>query len=93
MEHTTSHAGPGHVAIWICLVVLLIAGIAVVNLPLAKATATAAVFGIAAVKAFLVGRHYMHLRGQPPMIYALIVVPVLLAAAFAITLLPDIGFR
>jgi len=90
---TYERSGPTHVMIWVWLVLLLVGGLAVFSLPLAKEAATVLVFGIAAVKAFLVGRHYMHLHGQPPVLYALIAVPVLLATAFALALLPDIGFR
>jgi caa(3)-type oxidase subunit IV len=91
MEHAGSR--PSHVTIWVWLVALLAAGMALFTLPITKVTATVAIFAIAVVKAFLVGRHYMHLRGQPPMLYAIVGVPVLLAVALAITLLPDIGFR
>lgn len=84
---------PSHVTVWVWLVVLLAAGLVVFAVPIDKTTATVLVFAIAAVKAFLVGRHYMHLRAQPPMLYALIGIPVVLAIALVVTLLPDIAYR
>ncbi len=90
---TTHRPHPSHVTIWVWLVALLAAGMALFTLPIAKTTATIAIFAIAVVKAVLVGRYYMHLYGQPPMLYAVVGVPVVLAVAFAISLLPDIAFR
>jgi caa(3)-type oxidase subunit IV len=86
-------AHPSYVTIWVWLVALLVAGMGVFFLPMGKAAATTLILGIAIVKATLVGRHYMHLRRQPPMLYAVIAVPVLLAVFLVVALLPDIGLR
>jgi caa(3)-type oxidase subunit IV len=85
--------GPSHLLVWAWLVALLVVGMAVFALPMGKTAATTLILGIAVVKAVLVGRHYMHLRAQPPMLYLIVGVPVVLAVAFAITLLPDIALR
>jgi hypothetical protein len=45
------------------------------------------------VKSSLVVRHYMHVRRQPLMVYAMLCIPVILAIALMLVLLPDIGFR
>jgi caa(3)-type oxidase subunit IV len=86
-------SGPGYVTVWVWLVVLLAAGMAVFAVPMSKTVAVTLVFAVALVKATLVGRHYMHLRHQPPALYAIVAVPVLLAVAMVLSLLPDIAFR
>ena len=83
----------GYVAIWVWLLVLLAGGVALIALPLAKTVAVVLIFTVAAVKAGLVIRHYMHVRAQPLMVYALLAVPALLAIALTLILLPDIAFR
>ena len=81
-----------YLSIWVWLVLLLAAGVGLLAVPLSKTFAVILIFAVAAVKAFLVLRHYMHVRGQPWMIYALIAVPVVLAVAMTLALLPDIAF-
>jgi caa(3)-type oxidase subunit IV len=83
----------GYVTIWGWLVALLAAGIALILLPLSKDVAIVLIFGVAAVKAFLVARHYMHLKHQPLMVYVMLGIPVLLAIAFMFVLMPDIAFK
>ncbi len=82
----------GYLTIWVWLIVLLAAGVALLAVP-SKTLAVVLIFTVASVKAFLVLRHYMHVRHQPLMVYALLAVPVLLAIALTIVLLPDIAFR
>ncbi len=82
----------GYLTIWVWLIVLLAAGVALLAVP-SKTLAVVLIFAVASVKAFLVLRHYMHVRHQPLMVYALLAVPVLLAIALTIVLLPDIAFR
>ncbi len=82
-----------YVTIWVWLVAMLVVGVTLVVLPLSKVTAVFLIFAVAVVKAALVIRHYMHLRAQPLLIYVIAGVPVLLAIAMTLTLLPDIGFR
>ncbi|HVO22960.1 MAG TPA: cytochrome C oxidase subunit IV family protein [Candidatus Margulisiibacteriota bacterium] len=82
----------GYLTIWVWLLVLLAAGVALLAVP-SKTLAVVLIFTVASVKAFLVLRHYMHVRHQPLMVYALLAVPLLLAIALTIVLLPDIAFR
>ncbi len=82
----------GYLTIWVWLIVLLAAGVALLAVP-SKTLAVVLIFTVASVKAFLVLRHYMHVRHQPLMVYALLAVPLLLAIALTIVLLPDIAFR
>jgi caa(3)-type oxidase subunit IV len=88
-----AHTGPGYVSIWVWLIVLLAAGMLVFEVHLSKTTALLLVFGIALVKAYLVVRHYMHLKDVPPALYAIAGVPVLLAIAMVLSLFPDIAFN
>lgn len=80
-------------AIWLWLVGLVAVGLALFLLPLSHAQITALLMAIALGKAFLVARHYMHLRAQPAMLYAIALVPVLLAIILAMVLLPDVAYR
>ncbi len=82
----------GYHTIWVWLMILLAAGVALLAVP-SKTLGVVLIFSVAAVKAFLVLRHYMHVRHQPLMIYVMIGVPVLLAIALTLVLIPDIAFR
>jgi len=83
----------GYLTIWVWLIVLLAVGVALLAAPVSKTLAVVLIFAVASVKAFLVLRHYMHVRHQPLMIYMMLGVPLLLAIALTIVLLPDIAFR
>ncbi len=83
----------GYVTIWMWLVLLLGAGVALIALPLSKTLAVILIFAVATVKAVLVVRHYMHVRAQPVMVYAILTVPLVLAIALLFVLLPDIAFK
>jgi caa(3)-type oxidase subunit IV len=83
----------GYVTIWVWLVVLLTVGVSLLVMPLSKTLAVILIFAVATLKAFLVLRHYMHVRHQPLMIYAILCVPLLLAIALVFVLMPDIAFR
>lgn len=85
--------GPSYVTIWVWLVVLLAAGLLLAFAPLGKPMAVFLVFTVAAVKATLVARHYMHLKSEGLLIYAIAGIPVLLIVVLALTLVPDIVFR
>jgi caa(3)-type oxidase subunit IV len=86
-----AHTGPSYLTIWFILVAMLAAGMVVFTLGLSHMTAILLIFGIAVVKAFFVIRHYMHLKNMPPMLYVIAGVPVLLAIAMVLSLVPDIG--
>ena len=90
---SASKPSVGYLTIWVWLIVLLGVGVALLAAPVSKTFAVVLIFAVASVKAFLVLRHYMHVRHQPLMIYVMIGVPVLLAIALTIVLLPDIAFR
>lgn len=81
------------VVIWMWLVGLLGAGMMIFILPIPRIAALLLIFGIAAFKATLVLRDYMHLKGEKMLIYAIVFTPLLLAAALALVLIPDIVFR
>lgn len=82
-----------YVAIWMWLLVLLAIGLLVTSAPLGKPMAIFLIFTVAAVKATLVARHYMHLRSESLLIYAIAGLPVLLLLGLALALVPDIVFR
>jgi caa(3)-type oxidase subunit IV len=90
-----THEGrfPSYVAVWGWLVALLGAGLMCAYLPFGKAMAIFLVFTVAVVKAFLVARHYMHMRSEGVLIYAIAGIPVLLLLGMVIALVPDIVFR
>jgi caa(3)-type oxidase subunit IV len=83
----------GYVTIWTWLMTLLVIGVAVIAMPFSHTLAIVLLFSVATVKAFLVLRHYMHVRMQPLMIYVMIGVPLLLAIALTFVLMPDIAFH
>ena len=84
---------PSNVAIWSWLVALLVAALFCAYLPFGKALAIFLIFALAVVKAFLVARHYMHLRSESLLIYAIAGIPVLLLLGLTLALVPDIIFR
>lgn len=90
---TAERAHPNYVAIWVWLVVLMVAGVLATRLPLGKSAVNNLIFAIAAVKAALVALNYMHLKSENWLIYALAIVPVLLVVAMTLVLFPDIVFH
>lgn len=82
-----------HVIVWGWLVVLLIAGLAIFVLPIPKSAAVLMIFGVAAIKAALVLRNFMHLKHEHILIYLIALVPMILFLAFALSLIPDIVYR
>jgi caa(3)-type oxidase subunit IV len=84
---------PSYVAIWGWLIALLAAALFCAYVPFGKALAIFLIFTLAVIKAFLVARHYMHLRTESLLIYAIAGVPVLLLLGLTLALVPDIIFR
>jgi caa(3)-type oxidase subunit IV len=84
---------PSYVTIWGWLVGLLIAALFCAYLPFGKAMAIFLIFTLAVAKASLVVRHYMHLRTETLLIYAIAGIPVLLLLGMILALVPDIVFR
>ena len=81
---------PNYVAIWVWLIVLMLAGVLVTLLPLDRSAVVGLIFAVATVKAALVALNYMHLKSENWLIYALAIVPVLLVIAMTFVLFPDI---
>ena len=90
---SAERAHPNYVAIWLWLVVLMIAGVAATYLPLGKEAVVALIFFIAFTKAVLVTMNYMHLRFENPLIYAIAIVPIVLVLALTLILFPDFVFH
>jgi len=84
---------PTSTTIWIWLMLLLGLGLACAWLPFGRTTAVFAIFTVAVVKAALVLRHYMHLRSEGLLVYAIAAIPVLLVIGMTLSLVPDIVFN
>ena len=82
-----------YVAIWAWLVILLLAGLAIFVLPIPREAAVTLIFGVAAIKAVLVLRNYMHLKHEHLLIYLIVLVPALFMLGLALALIPDLVFR
>jgi caa(3)-type oxidase subunit IV len=92
-KQTAESVDRSSVIVWMWLVGLLGAGMMVFTLPIPHYPALAVIFGIAAFKAALVLRDYMHLKSEKALIYAIAFIPVVLAIAMALVLIPDIVFK
>lgn len=92
-QHGGSKHGPGYVTIWVWLVGLLTLAVIAAYVPLARVPALTVIFVSALVKAVLVARHYMHLKSESVVIYAIAGVPVLLVLVLACALVPDMIFN
>jgi cytochrome c oxidase subunit IV len=79
--------------VWVWLVVLLAVGLSLFGLPIPREAAVALIFTVAAIKAVLVLRNYMHLRHEHFLIYLIVLVPLLFFLGLALTLIPDLVFR
>jgi len=82
-----------YMMIWAWLVFLLVAGLVIFVLPVPRAVGVVTIFAIAAVKAVLVLRNYMHLKHEHLLIYLTVLIPALLFLGMALTLIPDIVYR
>lgn len=91
MAHGTTH--PNYMAIWYWLVALVAASLGASFLPGGRALALTLIFAAAFAKAALVALNYMHLRFEPRLIYAIVLVPLLFVAILAAALFPDFVFR
>ena len=83
------HAHPNYVAVWVWLVVLLFLSLACGFIGNAV-IATTLVFGMAAVKAFLVGSNFMHLKYEPGFVKAIALGGVVCIVLVIVVLIPDI---
>lgn len=80
-----------YVAIWLFLLVLVGAGLWASALPVPKLAIVALVFGIAAVKASMVVRDYMHLKFETLVVHLIVLIPLLLIIGMALVMIPDIA--
>jgi len=82
-----------YLMVWLWLVLLLVAGLAIFVLPIPRTAGVVIIFSIAAFKAALVLRNYMHLKHEHFLIYLIVAIPALFVVAMAIALIPDIVYR
>ena len=86
---TTRHAHPDYTAVYLWLVTLLGVGVGATFLPGGRAVGLALIFATAFVKALLVALNFMHLRFESGVIYAIALIPLVLATILAVALFPD----
>ncbi|MBI2991027.1 MAG: cytochrome C oxidase subunit IV family protein [Deltaproteobacteria bacterium] len=79
---------PNYFLIWVWLVALVIVSIGA-SFVLPKSGALFLIFFVAFLKAILVLLNYMHLKYEKPVLYALVVVPLLIVAILVFALFPD----
>lgn len=89
----TRAEGNLYMLIWAWLVFLLVAGLVIFILPIPRTAAVVTIFSLAAIKATLVLRNYMHLKHEHLLLYLTVLVPLLLFLGMALTLIPDIVYR
>ncbi|MBI2015761.1 MAG: cytochrome C oxidase subunit IV family protein [Candidatus Rokubacteria bacterium] len=82
----------GYVVIWGWLLVLMTLSLFANTLPVSRPAIVTLMFVVAAVKAVLVALHFMHLRVERWLIYAIAIVPVLLVFGLMLALFPDFVF-
>ena len=90
---SVEHARADYLSVWRWLVALLVAGLVVMALPIPKLAAVLLIFAVAAIKAGLVLRNYMHLKYEHALIIAIALVPVILFIGLLVALIPDIALR
>lgn len=78
--------------IWVWLVGLVIVSV-LASWVLPRAVGIFFIFGVAWVKAVLVGLHYMHLKSEKWQLCSLIIIPLVLVVGMTLTLFPDIVFN
>ncbi len=79
---------PNYFVIWLWLVGLVLISIGA-GFFLPKGAAIALIFLVALIKAVLVLLHYMHLKFETPLFYAMVIVPVIVVAILLFALFPD----
>jgi cytochrome c oxidase subunit 4 len=90
---TSKRAHPNYVAVWVWLILLMVAGVLASYLPLGRSAVVILIFLIAAAKASLVALYYMHLKFESGFICALAITPVVLVIGLTLLLLPDFVFH
>lgn len=79
---------PNYFLVWLWLVGLVFISIGA-SFFLPKGAALLLIFLVALVKAVLVLLNYMHLKFERPLLYALVIVPLLIVAILIFALFPD----
>lgn len=87
MEHR-----PNYLFVWMWLVILVVVSITA-SLLLPKSAALFLIFFVAVIKALLVALNYMHLKFEGPVLYALVIIPLLIVAVLIFALFPDFVFH
>ena len=86
---TSGKTHPNYTAVWLWLLGLMGLSVAASFLPGGRTLSIVVIFAIAFVKAILVGANFMHLRFEPALIYAFVLIPLLFLLVLAAALLPD----
>ncbi len=76
--------------LWLIGLIIIAAGAAAL---LPKLQAMVLIFGSAVVKALLVARHYMHLKNEKAVTYAIVLVPLGFVIILLFALFPDFVYR
>lgn len=80
---------PNYLGVWVWLILLMVGGVLVSYLPLARSAVALLIFVVAAVKASLVALYFMHLKFERGVICALAVIPIVLVVGLTLLLFPD----
>lgn len=83
---------PNYFVVWLWLMGLVLISIGA-SFFLPKGVALLLIFLVALIKAVLVLLNYMHLKFERPLLYALIIVPLLIVAVLVFALFPDFVFH
>jgi len=86
---TSGKTHPNYTAVWLWLLGLMGLGVAASFLPGGRTFAVVVIFAVAFIKAILVAANFMHLRFEPPLIYAFVLIPLLFLVVLAAALFPD----
>jgi len=86
---TSGKAHPNYTAVWLWLLALVGLGVASSFLPGGRTFAVLLILATAFAKAILVALNFMHLRFEPALIYALVLIPLLFLVVLAAALFPD----
>ncbi len=86
---TSGKPHPNYTAIWLWLLGLMSLSVAASFLPGGRTFVVVVIFAAAFIKAILVAANFMHLRFEPAVIYAFVLIPVLFLLVLAAALLPD----
>ena len=84
------HPRPNYVGIFITLMILTGVTVAISRIDLGSSGNTAIAMGVAFTKASLVALNFMHLKSERWFLLAIVIVPLLLAVALILGLLPDL---